>query len=351
MHKKLSEKIRDFFINLGKHHRLLLPVAVIGLFITMLVTKVVDYCRRGTKRFACVFFVACMFLLGNSFAFPIFNFSNGFVGENVSNEVFAAADSELSLANTDIIVNNDDDSVQDGIPGEEISDTEYGTVNQEETYSLEDILAEVGIDSDNIEVTKENEYEGSFEKDDWRLILINKQHPIPDDYSFSLGTLKGSMQCDERIIDELLLMMKEASDQGVSLVVCSPFRDLEKQESLFERKINTYMKRGYSYMDAYKISSQAVTVPGASEHQVGLAVDIISNNYTVLDEGFEDTEAGKWLKEHCQEYGFILRYPKDKEYITSIEYEPWHFRYVGKKAAEIIMKEGITLEEFWEKYI
>lgn len=351
MHKKINEKIRDFFINLGKHHRLLLPIAVVGLFITMLVTKVVDYCKRGTKRFACVFFVACMFLLGNSFAFPIFNLSNGFVGEENKETVLAAEDSKLSLANTDIIVSNDGEDIEESIPSEEIVDSEYGEINSDETYSLEEILAEVGIDTDNLVVPEENEYEGSFDKDDWRLILINKQHPIPDDYTFSLGTLKGSMQCDERIIEELLLMMKDASKDGVSLVVCSPFRDLEKQKSLFERKINSYIKRGYSYMDAYKISSQVVTVPGASEHQVGLAVDIITDNYTVLDEGFENTDAGKWLKANCQKYGFILRYPKDKEYITSIEYEPWHFRYVGTKAAEVIMREEISLEEFWEKYI
>ena len=101
-------------------------------------------------------------------------------------------------------------------------------------------------------------------------------------------------------------------------------------------------------MEAYKKASQIVTVPGASEHQIGLALDIISNDYTSLDEGFENTSAGKWLKEHSKEYGFILRYPKGKEFITGIDYEPWHFRYVGKEAATIIMDEGITLEEFVE---
>ena len=89
-------------------------------------------------------------------------------------------------------------------------------------------------------------------------------------------------------------------------------------------------------------------VPGSSEHQIGLALDILSNDYTSLNEGFEKTSAGKWLKEHCSEFGFILRYPKGKEHITSIGYEPWHFRYVGKDAASIIMENEITLEEFVE---
>ena len=104
-------------------------------------------------------------------------------------------------------------------------------------------------------------------------------------------------------------------------------------------------------MEAYILASQAVTVPGASEHQAGLAFDIISNDYVTLDEGFAETNAGQWLSENSCKYGFILRYPKGKEDITGIEFEPWHFRYVGREAAEIINKEGITLEEFWDKYL
>ena len=108
---------------------------------------------------------------------------------------------------------------------------------------------------------------------------------------------------------------------------------------------------GMSYMEAYQLSSQAVTVPGASEHQIGLALDIVCNDYMSLDEGFGDTKAGKWLAANSGCFGFILRYPEGKENITGIEYEPWHFRYVGKAAAPVIMEQGITLEEFWEEYV
>ena len=194
----------------------------------------------------------------------------------------------------------------------------------------------------------------TFSKEDWKLVLINKQHPVPEDYAFTLGkikTIKGEMQCDERIVEELLAMMQAARNEGVNLAICSPYRDLNRQEVLFNRKIEAYMEKGMSYMDAYSLSSQAVTVPGASEHQIGLAIDIVSDTYLSLDEGFAETDAGKWLKEHCSEYGFILRYPKGKEYITSIEFEPWHFRYVGKEAAKIIMEEELCLEEFWDKYL
>jgi D-alanyl-D-alanine carboxypeptidase len=106
------------------------------------------------------------------------------------------------------------------------------------------------------------------------------------------------------------------------------------------------MKKGYSYLEAYKLASITVTVPDASEHQIGLALDIASTTYSSLEIGFGDTKAGKWLAAHCAEYGFILRYPLGKEDVTGIQYEPWHFRYVGKVAATQIMERGITLEEF-----
>ena len=105
------------------------------------------------------------------------------------------------------------------------------------------------------------------------------------------------------------------------------------------------MDKGMSYIDAYKVSSQAVTVPGASEHQIGLALDIVCSTYYNLNEGYGETQAGQWLEAHSYEYGFTLRYPKGKEYITGIEYEPWHFRYVGKEAAGVMKEKGICLEE------
>ena len=177
-------------------------------------------------------------------------------------------------------------------------------------------------------------------------MLINKQHPIPDDYEFTLAVIKGSMKCDERIIPELQQMMQAAQNDGVSLVIRSPYRDYERQIYLFNRKIKNYMKSKMSYLESYRTTAQAVTVPGASEHQVGLALDITSDTYTTLTEGFADTEAGEWLENHSYEYGFILRYPDGKEDITGISFEPWHFRYVGKNAAKYMYDHELTLEEF-----
>ena len=191
----------------------------------------------------------------------------------------------------------------------------------------------------------------SFKSDDWNILLVNKQHPIPDDYEFTLGTISGNMKCDERMITPLFDMLRAAKDDGVNLIVCSPYRDMDRQTMLFSNKIKRYMEGGMSYMDAYTTASQAVTVPGSSEHQIGLAVDIITTGYTLLDEGFGDTAAGKWLAENSSRYGFILRYPAGKEEITSIEYERWHFRYVGTDAASVIADNGLCLEEFWNIYV
>lgn len=229
-------------------------------------------------------------------------------------------------------------------------------------YDASDILqASEAIVSENADAEKtgedgsvtedDNAEQEEFRSDDWRLVLINKQNSIPDDYTFQLGTIKGKMQCDKRILEDLLAMLEAAEEDGVNLTICSPYRDLEYQQMLFNRKIERYMKRGMSYMEAYQLSSQAVTVPGASEHQIGLALDIVCNDYMSLDEGFGDTKAGKWLATNSCRFGFILRYPEGKENITGIEYEPWHFRYVGKAAATVIMEQGITLEEFWEEYV
>ncbi|MBQ8527785.1 MAG: M15 family metallopeptidase [Lachnospiraceae bacterium] len=227
--------------------------------------------------------------------------------------------------------------------------SDHANVENEETYTLDDVMEYDSSNVENEEQAQEPEGEvnlESFDKNDWKIMLINKQHPVPEDYEFTLATIKGSMKCDERIIPELQQMMKDAQKDGVSLVIRSPYRDYERQIYLFNRKIKNYMRSKMSYLESYRTTAQSVTVPGASEHQVGLALDITSNTYTTLTEGFAETEAGKWLAEHSYEYGFILRYPDGKEDITGITFEPWHFRYVGKTAAKYIYDNDLTLEEF-----
>jgi len=241
------------------------------------------------------------------------------------------------------IINPDVAEIDDMVSVSEILDESKNATDTQATTDTEAALA--------LEQNMEPVEAETFESDDWNILLVNKQHPIPEDYDFNLGTISGGMKCDERIITPLFDMLRAANDDGVNLVICSPYRDMDRQTMLFSNKIDNYMENGMSYMDAYNLASQAVTVPGSSEHQIGLAVDIITDKYTTLDEGFGETAAGKWLAENSSDYGFILRYPKGKEEITSIEYEPWHFRYVGLDAARVITENDLCLEEFWNLYV
>ncbi len=194
-----------------------------------------------------------------------------------------------------------------------------------------------------------NGYEEATFEDDWKLILINKENPVPDDYEFELGTIRGGIRSDVRVIEHVLEMIQAAKEDGVTLGICSPYRDYDRQVMLFERKVRSYIRKGKSEAEAYELASQTVAIPGTSEHQVGLAFDFISDDYKVLEAGFADHKAGKWLKANGYKYGFILRYPDDKENITGIEFEPWHYRYVGVDAATEIMTQGLCLEEYVEQ--
>ena len=133
------------------------------------------------------------------------------------------------------------------------------------------------------------------------------------------------------------------------MYVASAYRSYEQQREVFNSTMQDWIVQGYNPLDAYDATKKSVAVPGTSEHATGLAVDIIASAYEALDEAQGDTPEQKWLMEHCAEYGFILRYPSDKAEVTGIIYEPWHYRYVGKEAAQEITEKGLTLEEYLEQ--
>ena len=120
------------------------------------------------------------------------------------------------------------------------------------------------------------------------------------------------------------------------------------QEKLYSNKLDEYLSYGYSQEKAKELAAFWVAVPGTSEHEIGLAVDIVSKWYQHLDHAQANTDEQQWLMKHCHEYGFILRYPEEKQELTRIGYEPWHYRYVGKTAAQEIMEYGLCLEEYLE---
>lgn len=186
------------------------------------------------------------------------------------------------------------------------------------------------------------------QEDMWALILTNARYPIQEDYTVELKVLPGTEQSvDARIYDTTLRMISDMKEEGLRPIVCSAYRTLDRQEILFNRKVKSYVKKGYSMEAAAREAQHVLSIPGSGEHCLGLAIDVCSQSYQRLEEGFEDTKEGKWLREHCAEYGFILRYDKGKEESTGINYEPWHFRYVGVDVAKYIMEKGITLEEFY----
>ncbi len=186
------------------------------------------------------------------------------------------------------------------------------------------------------------------DKDSWNLLLVNPWNPLPADYSLSLTELKNGLSVDSRCYPDLQAMMDACRADGLSPVICSAYRTQEYQEKLFQNKVDRLIAQGYSEADAPVEAGKSVAVPGTSEHQLGLAVDIVDINNQHLDETQESTAVQKWLMEHSWEYGFILRYPNDKSEITGIIYEPWHYRYVGHEDAEQIHSLGVCLEEYLE---
>ena len=184
-------------------------------------------------------------------------------------------------------------------------------------------------------------------EDNWALILVNWEHALPDGFLIpELTQLRNGHAVDSRAYPELQAMMDDARAAGLQPLICSSYRTWDTQERLFEQEVQSWMNRGYAREEAETRAAMWVAHPGTSEHQTGLAVDIVDMSYQILDEKQESTPVQKWLMAHCAEYGFILRYPTDKSALTGIGYEPWHYRYVGMEAAREIMEDKLCLEEY-----
>lgn len=182
----------------------------------------------------------------------------------------------------------------------------------------------------------------------WNLLLVNQDYILPDSFSVKTAPVAGGsgQMLDYRVVPHYDKMVAAAAADGISLIPVSGYRSRDRQRTNFERKINSYVNQGYSKAEATRLASKIVLMPGTSEHNAGLAMDFGTNGNYTLDENFAKTEAFKWLSEHAADYGFILRYDSDTTNITKITYEPWHWRYVGVKAAKEIKASGVTLEEY-----
>ena len=175
----------------------------------------------------------------------------------------------------------------------------------------------------------------------WNLILVNRENYIPADYEVQLTELSNGKKVDSRIYPELQEMFNAARAQGYGLFVREGYRTQEEQQQLMNEKIEAYENEGKSKSEAKKLAEQWVAIPGTSEHQLGIAVDI---NADTTKSSSDDVYS--WLAENAHKYGFIKRYPSDKTDITGVINEPWHYRYVGKEAALEIYSQGMCLEEY-----
>ena len=177
--------------------------------------------------------------------------------------------------------------------------------------------------------------------EEWNLIVVNRWNEIPEDYSVELTELSNGQKVDSRIYPALQEMFNDARSDGIYPIVREGYRTAKEQQKILDEKIQDYIMEGYSEARAARTAKEWVALPGTSEHQLGTAVDINADKSKCSNE-----EVYVWLSENAYKYGFILRYPLEKQEITGIGYEPWHYRYVGIEAAREIFEQGICLEEY-----
>ncbi len=179
--------------------------------------------------------------------------------------------------------------------------------------------------------------------EEWMLILVNKEHPIPKGYEVPAFTeLRNSNRVDSRIYPALQRMFDDARADGALPYITSSYRSMDKQQQLMDEKIIDYQSEGHSRAEAVELAEAWVAIPGTSEHQLGLSVDISTEDHSVQ----EPEVVWNWLNKNAWKYGFIQRYPEDKTEITGIINEPWHYRYVGEAAAKEMTEKGLVLEEY-----
>lgn len=180
----------------------------------------------------------------------------------------------------------------------------------------------------------------------WNLALVNRWNPLPQGFTPKLASLEGGYRIDYRCVNEAAAMLAACRAAGAGASICSAYRGYDLQSSLFRNAKNKKMAQGMSEADAYYQTSLSTAIPGTSEHQLGLALDIVDTSNRALNDSQESSGTSRWLHDHCWEYGFILRYPSDKTNITGIIYEPWHYRFVGTEAAIYMRDTGLCLEEY-----
>ena len=214
------------------------------------------------------------------------------------------------------------------------------------TNTLDNTQTENTITNEVFDVilNEDNAVEIRKEIDDWRITLVNFEHSLPENYELNLTKIDKYREVDSRIVDELNQMLNDMKEDKINNAwVQSAFRSVDYQSEVYNEKINEYIQNGETPENAELLTQKNINKPGTSEHNLGLAIDF---NYVNYD--FDKTPAYKWLEENAENYGFILRYRKDKENITKVDYEPDRWRYVGVEHAKTINNLDMCLEEYIE---
>ncbi|MEG0267733.1 MAG: M15 family metallopeptidase [Carnobacterium sp.] len=185
---------------------------------------------------------------------------------------------------------------------------------------------------------------------DWNLLLVNNSQPIDRNLDLPLITLPNGYMIDERIKKDYENWLAKASKEGYEIVLVSSYRSVDLQQKNYDASIQKYMDQNHTKEEALKLTEDYIAIPGGSEHHTGLAVDIVDSDWLETGKGlipeFDTQDSQHWLLDHMTDFGFILRFPQGKEKETGIEYESWHFRYVGIENAKYIEKYDLSLEEY-----
>lgn len=190
-----------------------------------------------------------------------------------------------------------------------------------------------------------------FTADGSKILLVNPWNYVPEGYDPELveiphGLATQNMKVAAECYDALIAMLEACNRESPRVCVVSAYRTHDYQARLYKNKVTRVEAQGYSHEEALIEAAKVVAIPGTSEHQLGLAVDIVDTRSYDLTDIQETLPAQQWLMAHSWEYGFILRYPNDKTSVTGIIYEPWHYRYVGTELAKELYDAGLTLEEY-----
>ena len=191
-------------------------------------------------------------------------------------------------------------------------------------------------------VEEEQEQQPEKEITDWRLTLANYENLLPEDFTVKVEDIDKTRQFDARAINDLNNMMNAMKKDGITNIwVQSAYRSVARQKELYDASVKKYLQQGKTQEEAETLTNEYINKPGSSDHNLGLAVD-----FNKVDNGFEKLDGFKWLQKNAENYGFVLRYPKDKEDITKISYESWHWRYVGVEHAKKMNELNMCLEEY-----